>query len=163
MSNMLISILYTLRQTFTKPTKYRALYWSISLCLRVCTQHKDSITLHTHFGRLCEFVVVSCIEITSSQLTLAAAAATTTTTTTSTTTITTAVTANNSKGKGTAVPLQAWSGPEVSRKMRFPDFMTKAQDGGRLSALSTGRLYPPPHRKCSWYSFLLEAESTPGP
>jgi hypothetical protein len=32
----------------------------------------------------------------------------------------------------------------------------------RLSALRTGRLYPPPP-KCSWYSFLLEAESTPGP
>jgi hypothetical protein len=29
-----------------------------------------------------------------------------------------------------AVPLQAWSGPEGSRKLRFPDFMTKAQDGG---------------------------------
>ena len=31
----------------------------------------------------------------------------------------------------------------------------------RLSALRIGRLYPP--RKYSWYSFLLEAESTPGP
>ena len=31
----------------------------------------------------------------------------------------------------------------------------------RLSALLTGRLYPP--RKYSWYSFLLEAESTTGP
>jgi len=41
-----------------------------------------------------------------------------------------------------AVPLQAWTGPEGSRKLRFPDFVTKAQDGGRLSALSTGRLYP---------------------
>ena len=30
----------------------------------------------------------------------------------------------------------------------------------RLSALHTGRLYPPPPRKYSWYSFLLEAEST---
>ena len=29
-----------------------------------------------------------------------------------------------------AVPLQAWSGPEGSRKLRFPDFMTTAQDGG---------------------------------
>jgi len=45
-------------------------------------------------------------------------------------------------GKGKAVPLQAWSGPEGSRKLRFPDFMTTAQDGGRLSALRTGRLYP---------------------
>jgi hypothetical protein len=31
-------------------------------------------------------------------------------------------------GKGKAVPLQAWSGPEGSRKLRFPDFMTTAQD-----------------------------------
>jgi hypothetical protein len=34
--------------------------------------------------------------------------------------------------KGKAVPLQAWSGPEGSRKLRFPDFMTTAQDGGRI-------------------------------
>jgi len=45
-------------------------------------------------------------------------------------------------GKGKAVPLQTWSGPEGSGKLRFPDFMTMAQDGGRLSALHTGRLYP---------------------
>ena len=31
--------------------------------------------------------------------------------------------------KGKAVPLQAWSGPEGSRKLRFPDFTTTAQDG----------------------------------
>ena len=54
---------------------------------------------------------------------------------------------------------QAWTGPEGSRKLKLPDFVTTAQDGGRLSALRTGRLYPP--RKYSWYSFLLEAESTP--
>ena len=35
-------------------------------------------------------------------------------------------------GKGTAVLLQAWSGPEGSRKLRFPDFMTTAQDGGKV-------------------------------
>jgi hypothetical protein len=32
--------------------------------------------------------------------------------------------------KGKAVPLQAWSDPEGSRKLRFPDYMTTAQDGG---------------------------------
>jgi len=33
--------------------------------------------------------------------------------------------------KGEVVPLQAWSGPEGSRKLRFPDFTTTAQDGGK--------------------------------
>jgi len=46
------------------------------------------------------------------------------------------------KGKGKEVPLQAWTGREGSRKLRFPNFVTMAQDGGRLSALRTGRLYP---------------------
>jgi len=44
--------------------------------------------------------------------------------------------------KGKAVPLQPWTGPEGSRKLRFPDFVTTAQDGGRLLSLRTGRLYP---------------------
>ena len=39
------------------------------------------------------------------------------------------------KGKDKAVPLQAWSGPEGSRKLRFPDFMTTAQDGGKVVSL----------------------------
>ena len=33
------------------------------------------------------------------------------------------------KGKGKAIPLQAWTGPEGSRRLRFPDFKT----------ISTGR------------------------
>jgi hypothetical protein len=28
------------------------------------------------------------------------------------------------KGKGKAIPLQAWAGPECSRRLRFPDFKT---------------------------------------
>jgi len=44
--------------------------------------------------------------------------------------------------KGKTVPLQASSGPEVSRKLRFPDFMTTVQDGGKVVSLSSGRLYP---------------------
>jgi hypothetical protein len=39
--------------------------------------------------------------------------------------------------KGNAVPLHAWSGPEVARKLRFPDFMTTAQDGGKVVSLTS--------------------------
>jgi len=51
------------------------------------------------------------------------------------------ITSLQEKDKGKAIPLQAWSGPEGSRKLRFPDFMATAQDGGRLSALHTGHIY----------------------
>jgi len=47
------------------------------------------------------------------------------------------------KGKGKAVPLQAWSGPEGSRKLRFPDFMTTAQDGGKVVSLMYQLPLPP--------------------
>jgi hypothetical protein len=47
-----------------------------------------------------------------------------------------------------SVPLQASTDPEGSIRLRLPDFKTM------------GRLYP---GKYSWYSFLLEAESTSGP
>ena len=65
------------------------------------------------------------------------------------------------KAKGKSVPLQAWSGPEGSRKLRFPDYVTTAQDGGKVVSLTHQPPLPP--RKYCWYSFLLEAESTPGP
>jgi hypothetical protein len=38
--------------------------------------------------------------------------------------------------KGKAVPLQAWSSPVGSRKLRFPDYMTTAQDGGKVVSLT---------------------------
>ena len=40
------------------------------------------------------------------------------------------------KGKCKAVPLQASSGREGSRKLRFPDFMTTAQVGGKVVSLT---------------------------
>ena len=48
---------------------------------------------------------------------------------------------NPSKSK--VVPLQAWSGPEGSRKLRFPDFMTTAQDGGKVVSLMHRPPLPP--------------------
>ena len=42
-----------------------------------------------------------------------------------------------------AVPLRAWSGPEGSRKLRFPDFMTTAQDGGKVVSLTHRPPLPP--------------------
>ena len=50
--------------------------------------------------------------------------------------------------KGKAFPLEACSGPEGSRKLRFPDFTTKAQDGGKV----VSRTYRPP----------LPPQNTPG-
>ena len=47
------------------------------------------------------------------------------------------------KGKGKAVSLQAWTGPEGSSKLRFPDFITTAQDGGKVVSL-THRPHLPP-------------------
>jgi hypothetical protein len=41
------------------------------------------------------------------------------------------------------VPLQAWSGPEGSRKLRLPDFMTTAQDGGKAISLTHRSPLPP--------------------
>jgi hypothetical protein len=46
------------------------------------------------------------------------------------------------KKKGKTVPLQARGGPEGSRKLRFSDLMPTTQDGGKVSALRTGHLYP---------------------
>jgi hypothetical protein len=47
------------------------------------------------------------------------------------------------RGKVKAVPLQAWTGPEGSRKLRFPDFVTTAQDGGKVVSLKHRPLFTP--------------------
>ena len=44
---------------------------------------------------------------------------------------------------GKAVPLHAWSGPEGSRKLRFPDFKTTAQDCGKVVSLKRQPSLPP--------------------
>jgi hypothetical protein len=50
-------------------------------------------------------------------------------------------------------PLQAWTGLEGSRRLGAPRFQDNRNMKVVRSAIRTGRLY----------SFLLEAESTPGP
>jgi hypothetical protein len=47
------------------------------------------------------------------------------------------------KGRGKAVPLQAWSGPEGSTKLRFLNFTTTAQGGGKVVSLTHGPTLPP--------------------
>jgi len=42
-----------------------------------------------------------------------------------------------------AVPLQAWSGPYGSRKLRFPDFMTTPQEGVKVVGLTHWPHLPP--------------------
>ena len=46
--------------------------------------------------------------------------------------------------KGTAIPLQAWTGPEGSRKIEAPGFLvSRHMKVARLSALCSDRLYSP--------------------
>jgi hypothetical protein len=50
---------------------------------------------------------------------------------------------NASEDNVKAVLLQAWSGPEGSRKLRFPDFTTTAQDGATVVSLTHRPPLPP--------------------
>jgi len=45
--------------------------------------------------------------------------------------------------KDKTIPLQVWTGLEVSKKLWFPDFMTTAQEGGKFVNL-THRPHLPP-------------------
>jgi len=48
----------------------------------------------------------------------------------------------HSHNRKKTVPLQTWSDPEGSRKLWFPDYMTRHKMVVRLSALGISRLYP---------------------
>jgi hypothetical protein len=64
-------------------------------------------------------------------------------------------------GKGKAIPLQALTGPEGSRRLRLPDFKTINTWRWQVCQPHASAAFTP--RKYFWYSFLLEAESSPGP
>jgi len=72
--------------------------------------------------------------------------------------------------KGKAVPLHTWSGPGGSRKLRFTDFMTTAQDGGKIVSLTHRPPLPPGntpgthlHRVYSFIFFYFGAKAPIGP
>jgi len=50
--------------------------------------------------------------------------------------------------------------PRMFQEVKVADLMTTAQDGGKVVSLTHRPPLPPAN---TWYSFLLEAESTPGP
>jgi hypothetical protein len=60
-----------------------------------------------------------------------------------------------------AIPLQALTGPEGSRRLRLPDFKTISTWRWQGCQPYVPAAFTP--SKYSWYSFLIEAESTPGP
>jgi hypothetical protein len=67
--------------------------------------------------------------------------------------------------KGTEIPVHAYYRHTGFQEVEDPIFLDdRYMKVVRLLALRTGRLYLlPPPRKSSWYSFLLQAESTPRP
>jgi len=65
------------------------------------------------------------------------------------------------KGKGKAIPLQPWTGPQGSKRLRLPDFKTIGTCRWYGCQPYAPAAFTP--RKYFWYSFLLEAELTPGP
>ena len=51
--------------------------------------------------------------------------------------------ATDQRGIGKAVPLHAWSDPEGSKKLRFPDYMTTAHGDGEVVSLTHRPRLPP--------------------
>jgi hypothetical protein len=63
--------------------------------------------------------------------------------------------------KGKAIPVTGRGRPQGCERSRLPQFLkNRLTDGGEAVSLKRpGALYP---QEDSWYSYLLEAESTPG-
>jgi hypothetical protein len=61
-----------------------------------------------------------------------------------------------------AVPVTGREGPYCCETSRFQHFLdNRLTDGGKVVSLTRRPPFIP--QEDSWYSFLLEAESTPGP
>jgi hypothetical protein len=63
---------------------------------------------------------------------------------------------------GKAIPVSGRGGPQSCETSRLPHFLdNRLTDGGEVVSLMHRPLFAP--QESPWYSFLLEAESTPGP
>jgi hypothetical protein len=60
--------------------------------------------------------------------------------------------------RGKAIPVTGREGSQGCETSRLPHFLT---DGGKIVSLTRRPPFTP--QEDSWYSFLLEAESTSGP
>jgi hypothetical protein len=69
---------------------------------------------------------------------------------------------DDGKKKGKAIPETGRGGPQGCKKSRLPHFLDNwLTDGGEVVSLTRRPPFTP--QEDSWYSFLLVAESTPGP
>jgi hypothetical protein len=61
------------------------------------------------------------------------------------------------------MPVRGHEGPKGCEMSRLPHFLLDIQftDGGTVVSYVLAALYP--SQEDAWYSFLLEAQSTPGP
>jgi hypothetical protein len=61
-----------------------------------------------------------------------------------------------------AIPVPGHGGPYGCETLRVPQYLdNRLIDGGKVVSLTRRPLFTP--QEGPWYSFLLEAESTPGP
>jgi hypothetical protein len=64
--------------------------------------------------------------------------------------------------KGKAIPVTGHGGPYGCETLRLPHYLdNRLTDDGKVFSLTHRPPFTP--QENSWYSFLLEAESTPGP
>jgi hypothetical protein len=64
--------------------------------------------------------------------------------------------------KGKDIPVAGLEGPQDCETSRLPHFLNnRLTDGGKIVSLTRWLLFTP--QEDSWYSFLLQTESTPGP
>jgi hypothetical protein len=66
--------------------------------------------------------------------------------------------------KGKALPVTGHGGPHGFETLKIPHFLDNwLIDAGEIVSLRHRPPFTPPPQEDSWYSFLLEAQSTPGP